>query len=321
MCYIVKIIIKIFDIISCLITPFIAFVSSVQTRVGPERFPLTYMIWDIFHVSPIRHHYYQPVFNVRNLPERIWNRENQLPGIDFNIEGQLSLLRSFNYNSELEVIPIEKPKEPLGFFHNNSFGVGDAEILYNMVRHFKTKKVIEIGSGFSTRMMKKALDKNREEGFLSSHICIEPYEMHWLESLGIDKVIRSKVEDVDPILFNELRENDILFIDSSHVLRIGGDVFVEYLQIIPNLRKGVLVHIHDIFLPNEYPRFWIMNKRRFWTEQYLLQAFLAFNSKFEVLLAVNYLASYYSEEFSLKCPVYAKKLKRGTGSFWIRKID
>lgn len=126
------------------------------------------------------------------------------------------------------------------------------------------------------------------------------------------------ISDVDLTIFDELKENDIFFIDSSHVLRAGGDVFVEYLHIVPKLNKGVLIHIHDIFLPYEYPKDWILNKRLFWTEQYLLQAFLAFNSEFEVLLAVNYLATHYPGELSKKCPVWAK-LKRGHGSFWIRR--
>lgn len=198
------------------------------------------------------------------------------------------------------------------------FGPADAEILYNVVIHFKPTRVIEVGAGYSTRMMKLALDTNRNEGVAAKHSCIEPYENPWLEELGIDEVIRERVEDVNLEIFDELKQNDILFIDSSHVLRTGGDVFTEYLHIIPKLNPGVLVHIHDIFLPYEYPRKWIVNKRQFWTEQYLLQAFLAFNSEFEVLLSVNYLAKQYPNELSGACPFFGR-LKGGHGSFWIRR--
>jgi hypothetical protein len=166
--------------------------------------------------------------------------------------------------------------------------------------------------------MKLALDTNRNEGVAAKHSCIEPYENPWLEELGIDEVIRERVEDVNLEIFDELKQNDILFIDSSHVLRTGGDVFTEYLHIIPKLNPGVLVHIHDIFLPYEYPRKWIVNKRQFWTEQYLLQAFLAFNSEFEVLLSINYLAKQYPNELSSACPFFGR-LKGGHGSFWIRR--
>ena len=105
-------------------------------------------------------------------------------------------------------------------------------------------------------------------------MCIEPYEMPWLEQLGIDAVIRKKAEDVYPDIFDQVEAGDILFIDSSHVLRISGDVFVEHLHILPSLKSGVLVHIHDIFLPYAYLRNWIVDERRFWTEQYVRQAFL-----------------------------------------------
>ena len=91
------------------------------------------------------------------------------------------------------------------------------------------------------------------------------------------------------------------------------------MRILPTLNSGVIVHIHDIFLPFEYIREWIVNKRRFWTEQYLLQAFLAFNSEFEVLLALNYLAHHYKEELAAKCPIFAKQENRVPGSFWIRR--
>jgi hypothetical protein len=167
--------------------------------------------------------------------------------------------------------------------------------------------------------MKKALDKNKEEGSLSVHICIEPYEMPWLESLGVDNVIREKVEDVALSVFTGLEENDIIFIDSSHVLRTAGDVFIEYLHILPSVKQGVIVHIHDIFMPFEYPKDWIVKKRIFFTEQYLLQAFLAFNPEFEVLLACSYLAHDFPDRLAAASPGYAASQYSKPGSFWLRR--
>ncbi|HEX9803294.1 MAG TPA: class I SAM-dependent methyltransferase [Gammaproteobacteria bacterium] len=315
-----KLVKRVVDLLNVFIALLVAPIAYVQVRLGPERMPLTYRIWDAVGLTPLRHHYYQPVFNVNTIPEDVWTKKDPMLGIDWDEEGQLALLSQFNYQNELERVPVNEVKGSLEFYHdNNSFGSADAEMLYNMVRFHKPGRVIEIGSGYSTRMMKKALDENKKEGFQSSHICIEPYEMPWLESLGLDEVVREKVESVNPELFSSLQENDILFIDSSHVLRLGGDVFAEYLRILPSLNPGVVVHIHDIFLPYEYPRSWVVEHRRFWTEQYILQAFLAFNSSFRVLAAVHWLYRDRSEQLASACPVYAK-LNKGGGSFWMKKI-
>ncbi len=314
-----KLLLPIFDFLNALFGLVLAPLSYIQSRFGPERLPVTYKVWDSIGLAPVRYHYYQPVFNVNDLPDNTWVEKDPMLGVDWNEKGQLQLLNQFTYQSELKDIPVSEVKGSLEFYHNKSFGPADSEMLYNMIRHYKPGRVIEIGSGYSTRMMKKALDVNRGEGVQSSHICIEPYEMPWLESLGLDEVVRERVESVEPSLFSSLAENDVLFIDSSHVLRLGGDVFVEYLRILPSLKPGVVIHIHDIFLPYEYPRNWVIDKRRYWTEQYILQAFLAFNDHFEVLAGVHWLARDHMDQLAKVCPVFAEQ-NRGAGSFWIRKI-
>ncbi len=123
-------------------------------------------------------------------------------------------------------------------------------------------------------------------------------------------------------LFTGLDANDILFIDSTHVLKIGGDVKYEYLEILPRLKAGVIVHSHDIFLPREYPKKWILDNHWFWTEQYLLQAFLAFNSAFEVLWAAHFMRSKYLNELKTTFPCYSNMRSTdtiGPGSLWIRR--
>lgn len=119
--------------------------------------------------------------------------------------------------------------------------------------------------------------------------------------------------------FQKLKENDILFIDSSHVLKTGSDVQYEYLEILPRLNKGVLVHFHDIFLPAEYPQKWILEDHKFWNEQYLLQAFLAFNDSFEILWAGSYMHLNHPDKLEQFFKSYNKN-KRWPGSFWVRKI-
>lgn len=120
-------------------------------------------------------------------------------------------------------------------------------------------------------------------------------------------------------VFKELGENDILFIDSSHVLKIGSDVQYEYNEILPRLNKGVLIHVHDIFLPLEYPETWVRQSHRFWTEQYLLQAFLAYNSAFKVLWAGHYMHWKYPDLLEKAFRTYNREIT-GPGSFWMRKI-
>ncbi len=309
------------DILNLVFAACSGLMARIQSTLGPERLPLSYKVWDRMGMAPVPFHYYQPVFHTGKLNPQQFSRPDAMSGIEWNEQQQLELLSEFQFQEELLEVPVNAPAvNSLEFFYaNHSYGPADAEMLYNMVRHFKPAKVVEIGSGYSTRMLKKALDVNKAEGVASKHICIEPYEMPWLESLGVDEVVRLKVEDVDPGVFKELKANDILFIDSSHVLRMGGDVFVEYLQILPVLQQGVIIHIHDIFLPYDYPKDWVVDKRRFWTEQYLLQAFLAFNSSFRILAAVNYLAVHHSGKLADACPVYGI-LGSGHGSFWMQRI-
>lgn len=143
--------------------------------------------------------------------------------------------------------------------------------------------------------------------------------MLWLESLQI-KIIRDKLEDVDRSIFFDLEKDDILFIDSSHIIRPQGDVLMEYLEILPIIKSGVLVHIHDIFTPKDYLDEWIYNEVRFWNEQYLLEAFLSFNDRFKVLLSCNYLNHHYHDIFSSKCPIMSKQPGREPGAFWMVRV-
>jgi predicted O-methyltransferase YrrM len=314
-------IIRLLDRLAPLLYQLIGRILRVHAFLGAREMPRAHQALDKFDIACVPYHYYQPVYNVADLPERTWIEEDPLTGLNMNLAGQVALLEEFHFNEELQQFPYtEKPGDALGFYYSNSAYVeGDAEILYSMIRHFQPRTLIEIGSGFSTRLAKNALDKNRAEGHPSKHICIEPYEKPWLEQLGVDEVIRRRVEDISPATFAVLEANDILFIDSSHVLRTGGDVFHEYLRILPALNSGVIIHIHDIFFPFEYPRHWIQEQRWLWTEQYLLQAFLVYNSEFEVLLALSYLAHVQRQALAEKAPLFAQHKEAQPGAFWMRK--
>jgi len=270
-------------------------------------------------VFPVLDHYYEPRFNYKKLKFSLRD-DRQLTGIDFNVSEQLLLLGKFNYNEELKEIANLPEKELTFSFLKGPFRSGDAEYLYNIIRLLKPKKIIEIGSGHSTLIAQHGIAKNLAENlnYNCDHTCIEPYENLWLEKLPV-KVIRILVEDVEIDFFKQLNENDILFIDSSHIIRPQGDVLFEYLQILPSLNKGVIVHIHDIFTPKDYLTEWLMNGTLFWNEQYLLESFLSLNSSYQIIGALNYLKHNFYNELAEKCPMLSEE--REPGSFWIKKIN
>ncbi len=279
-----------------------------------------------FHITP--NHYYQPIPDTRTLKDDLWLKQSELVGIDINEEAQINLLSYFSsqFKEEYESFPRTKTSIPYQYYLlNDSFGPVDGEILYCMIRHFKPKRIIEIGSGNSTYLSAQAILKNKEEdnNYECELIAIDPYPNDILKAgfPGLSKLISKKVQDIPLSEFKKLTENDILFIDSTHVLTIGSDVQYEYLEILPRLNKGVIVHIHDIFLPAEYPKEWVLKEYRFWTEQYLLQAFLTFNDRFEVLWAGSYMHLKHPDKLKAAFSSYTyKRAKDWPVSFWIRRI-
>lgn len=274
------------------------------------------------HIVP--NHFYEPVPDTRSIPEGFWERPSDLVGIDLEEAAQLTLLDEFRRKYKSEYDQLSNPESaPLGFsLPNRSFSSVDAEILYCMIRHFKPNTIMEIGSGNSTLLSAEALLRNRREtGNDSTLIAVEPYPNAVLEKgfPGLTRVIKAPVQSIPLKEFGSLRENDILFIDSSHVLKTGSDVQYEYLEIVPRLKPGVLVHFHDIFLPFSYPKSWVVNELRFWNEQSVLQALLAFNRSFRILWAGNYMIHKHSRALEQAFGSYTA----GTtpGSFWIQRVS
>ena len=270
-------------------------------------------------VFPVINHYYEPQIDNRN-PLKEFSSDRNLPGINWNIDKQLYVLSKLKFVDELGNIPFTKPDRREFYFNNGSYESGDAEYWYQIIRLFKPKKIFEIGCGNSTLMATKAIKKNIAEdcNYTCKHICIEPYEMPWLEEIGVS-VIRQKVEALDVKFFSELEENDFLFIDSSHIIKPQGDVLYEYLELLPTLNKGVIVHIHDIFSPKNYLKQWLIDEVKFWNEQYLLEAFLSHNSSWEIIGALNYLHHNHYEQLKSVAPFLSPD--REPGSFYIKKIS
>jgi hypothetical protein len=294
------------------------FIATVMPRcLRSEGFREIFPLWERhgFHVTPA--HFYQPIPDTRSLVETLWKWPSKLVGIDMNEPTQLDLVRQRfpKFRDECEQLPTEPTQKPGQFYLNNGlFGGLDALVSYCMVRHFQPRSIVEIGSGFSSLILGEALTKNNEPNL----VCIDPSPQDFLRHNfpGLASLIEKKVQDVDFDFFSQLNSNDILFIDSSHAVKIGGDVNYLFLEVLPRLKPGVIVHIHDIFLPFEYRRDWVMEQFRFWTEQYLLQGFLMFNSEFEVLMANSYLNHYHQEDLKASFPTLSSW--RG-GSFWMRR--
>ncbi|MGE5611849.1 MAG: class I SAM-dependent methyltransferase [Bacillota bacterium] len=278
-------------------------------------------VWQKMGLHITRNHFYQAIPDTSALPKDFWDRRSEMVGVDLRDQVQLRLLQTFaaKYRGEYERFPMDRPEQPHQYFVKNGMFAGvDGEILYCMVRHFKPKRIFEIGSGNSTYLSAQAVLKNREEGCDCQLVAYEPYPNETLRKgfPGLAKLVETEVQKVEASAFKELEENDILFIDSSHVLKIGSDVQYEFLEILPRLNRGVLVHVHDVFLPYAPPKDWVVKQQRFWNEQYILQAFLTYNQAFRVMWAGHYMHRTYPQQLRAAFKSYSSTTS--PASFWMR---
>ncbi len=316
----IRVLLRIADILLVPLTFLGGIWLGITRRYGIEKLPLTRSTLLRIGVFPIRDHYYEPQFKFG--PGSFSDmRERTLPGLDLNVAEQLELLSRFRFQDELVRFPMEQAKEHGFYYQNSMFGAGDAEYLYSLVRLIKPRRVIEIGCGFSTLIILNAATENQigEPSYECLHTCIEPYENPWLDQVGV-KLVRQRLEDLPLTDFESLERDDILFIDSSHMIRPRGDVLYEFLEILPRLKQGVYVHIHDIFTPFDYPDQWVHEEVRFWNEQYLAEAFLTGNSGYSIIGALYFLSRHFPEKVAEKFPVLASEIQqKKPGSFWIVK--
>jgi predicted O-methyltransferase YrrM len=241
------------------------------------------------------------------------------PGIELNEAAQLARLERFATWYAEQPFPEQQTKDARYYLDNPSYGHYDAIMLYGMLREAGPRRIIEVGSGFSSAAM---LDLNeRTLGGSVQFTFIDP-DMIRLRKLLRDEdaarvtLIEKRVQEVPIETFTTLRENDVLFIDSSHVSKIGSDVNRLYFDVLPALAPGVLIHIHDVAGNLEYPREWF-EEGRAWNEQYLLRAFLMHNRDFRVELFTGYLFNTRHEWFREHMPLCARG---GGGQIWLRKI-
>ena len=271
-------------------------------------------------------HFYSPIPDLNEVKEYeqvIWGERN-LPGIDMNTAFQLQLLEEFktHYNDYL----YNKPGVDLTKLRYQKDGAwyrySDCVFLHSVLMHFKPERMIEIGSGHSSAL---TLDVN--EQYLNNELkitFIEPYPKERLlkimttEDHKRHEIIEKKAQEVGIDKFKTLGKNDILFIDTTHVSKVGSDVNYLFLEILPQLNSGVLIHIHDIFYPFELPKHWIQENRWFWNENYLLHAFLINNKEFEIIAFNSYTQKLKKDWFAKEMPECLIG-NDDTGSIWLRK--
>ena len=268
-------------------------------------------------------HFYSPIPDLaeveRNSGALFSTERKEMRGIDLRESRQLELLE--------ECVPFyrDQPFTPTRtertryFFENPAYSYSDAIFYYLVLRRFRPRRLIEIGSGYSTCI---ALDT--DELFLGSSLemtCIEPYPRlmkSLVRSADLSRItLRPEALQETPLeVFDQLGKDDVLFIDSTHVSRIGSDVNRLFFDVLPRLEPGVLVHIHDVFYPFEYPRHWVMEGRA-WNEIYVLRAFLEFNDRFEILLFNTYLTEFHRKFVEERFPLC---LRNTGGSLWLRVV-
>jgi len=271
-------------------------------------------------------HFYSPIPSLEEIQadaDRIFG-QTDVPGVDLNLSAQRALLDAFkSTHTEFPYDFIggrENPKHRYQWLAGSQYRYSDVVFLYHVMRHLRPKRIIEIGSGFSSAVM---LDLN--ELFFDSRIeftFIEPYPKRLFRLISEQErarhtVITEKVQSVPIEIFQALEENDILFVDSSHVVKVGSDVNHIVFNILPSLQKGVCIHFHDIFFPFELPRHWFKFKR-FWNESYLLRAFLMNNDSYEIFLFNTLLHQRYRSWFEKEMPECLMD-EENCGSIWIRK--
>lgn len=233
-------------------------------------------------------------------------------GLDMNDEKQLDFYNKIKvYFNDFDFSEHNEDSENYRFYYNNDwYGYGCALYLFSIINHIKPKKIIEIGSGFSTALMLDINDKKFNNKINITSIEPRAERLKSLLRKGDNiKIIETNQQDIAIELFSTLQENDLLFIDSSHVSRPFSDVNRQFFEILPNLNKGVVIHLHDVINPFEYPQVWVLEQRRAYNEAYILRAFLQYNNTFEILCFPSYLKY-----------KYPNIVDTGSGSIFLKKV-
>ena len=279
-------------------------VRAVAGRVGLQVVPKTY---------------YSPIPDLPAVAPDVWTRRSALAGIHFDLDEQVAWIERHLATAMREFSPPDGPVGAGEFsLANPSYGRVGADILHGVVRGLKPRRIVELGSGHSTLIMAAAAERNRAEGAETELRTFDPFPTVAQPGLpGLAALERVKAQDVAPEVFATLGDGDVLFVDTTHTVKLDSDVNRIVLDVLPALAPGVLVHVHDIFLPYEYPREWPEVSGFHWAEQYLLQAFLACNPSFEVLAGTYALCRDRPDAMARLAPTWRDGAS--ASAFWMRR--
>ncbi len=287
-----------------------AFFRSFELMIQPRAEAAGYNVFPKAYYSP---------FPLRE--EIDWkglDMRRELPAIEINTEHATTLLHTLEpYAAELKSIPYDPTPESLFCFNNLTFTDFDAAVLHSMLRHLKPKRYIELGCGFSSFISSRALKRNFEEGTPCEALYADPGPLRDMTGFVVYGKMQSQAVQSLPIeLFKQLDAGDVLFIDTSHVLKIQSDVEHELLRILPSLKAGVWIHLHDVFTPYDYPEDWLTKPLPLsCNEQYALECLLSGGDRYKVELPLYML---WKEQFEVLQPLLPRGKTR-PHSFWIRK--
>ena len=256
----------------------------------------------------VSRNFYSPIPQVETLSDETFTVPSSLPGIRFDYDEQLARLEALQpYLREYQAPP------------NPMYGPGESDVLYATLRARRPRRVVELGSGYSSLIIAEACRRNSAEGHATHYEAYDPFPRDFVASgiPGLNVFRRTPAQEIPLETFSALQERDVLFVDTTHTVKVGSDVNYVILDVLPRLRRGVVVHLHDIWLPYAYPKAFL-EQRVFWQEQYLLQAFLVFNPHFEVLYGLSALARDRRAEFEAR--VRALPPDYVPSAFWIERV-
>jgi hypothetical protein len=267
-------------------------------------------------------HFYSPVpdlADVRARHDDIFDRERPVPGIDLREGEQIALFRSIAPMASELPFTMQPSGDHRYWFDNGWFTYGDGVTYAMLLRAFPPRRVVEIGSGFSSALLLDVNDLFFDRRIKCAFIEPHPERLRSLLREGDDacfQLIDKPLQSVGMSPFESLEHGDIVFIDSTHVAKTGSDVEWLFRELIPSLSVGVLVHFHDIFYPFEYPAEWVLEGRG-WNEIYVLRSFLQFNDAFEIYLFPNFLTYKHPTVITESCP---RMLADPGASIWLRRV-
>jgi hypothetical protein len=269
-------------------------------------------------------HYYSPIVDPAEAASHIAKIEatpipDQLPGLVIDRHAmvacwrELAPLMAGNPFGDVATAPFHY------YFDNPTYAWGDASVLHAILRFHRPKRLIEIGSGFSSACTFDTVERYLQDTCKLTFI--EPYPALLHDLLGTSvaraRILAMPVQQAPLEIFAELEAGDVLFIDSTHVLRTGSDVCFELFEILPRLARGVFVHFHDMFWPFEYPRVWAVDENRSWNELYAVRAFLLGNANWRVVMFNDYM---HRLERPLIEATYPRFLKNSGGALWMQRV-